>query len=711
MPSVRYQFIATGQDSVITATRGIAAEAARAQARVRSSAAGMERAQTQAANRSAAAATKAEAKRYREAEKAAAKIEKEFAKETKAAEKSAEAKIKAEEKAARARQRLSEQTASRNAAAYAKESKARERAAQREAAERRRIAQQAGANGMGLRASEVAVGAATTVGTIAVGALGAGERKSLELHEMANRLSINARAAGGQFIDPTTLRKEFENTSIATPGVESKDVAEAMMEYVGKTGDLAAGRRFQSTFAKAASGSGAKIQDVASAAAALQSKFGIQSEAEMQSALSSIIFQGKAGSFEMKDAASQYDKLTAAGSRFGLDKGLSGVKTLGGLTQIARSATGSSEQATTAVEATLRQLVSKSDEIHKMGVDVFKDKDKTQTRDVQDVLVETIAGAKGNLTKLQEIFGEEGIRGISPLISAFNEAGKAAGKNATEQQRMAAGQAAMREVLGRSINATGDWSEVLKDSAQASTDATKQTSAAWEKFASDVGDSLNPTVQRLAEHLDILLAVITPLSDKIATVVDAFDAVAAFLKSKFPSMFPDEKGVKGGSAREKLANVNQELSKLKDRSTVLMPAERARKRELERAQVTLESEVAGSKSLPVVEEVVKRGQRRVEGPAAKYEGLDAIDRILGNTDARKLPTEDKTLVAPGVDTANTVGKAIGDATGLNINVLKPMTDAMQKQFDQLSAAAKEAAESLKGIEPPKKAGGSITDGQ
>jgi cation transport ATPase len=50
-----------------------------------------------------------------------------------------------------------------------------------------------------------------------VGTVESAARESIALQESTNRLSINARGAGEEFVDPTVLRKEFEQAAVATP--------------------------------------------------------------------------------------------------------------------------------------------------------------------------------------------------------------------------------------------------------------------------------------------------------------------------------------------------------------------------------------------------------------------------------------------------------------------------------------------------------------
>jgi hypothetical protein len=370
--------------------------------------------------------------------------------------------------------------------------------------------------GLGGTVKGAVIGGAITTAALAAGVTGAAARDALRLQEVSNRLSISARGAGEEAVDPTALRKEFEATAIRTPGVRSIDIAEAVAQFVGKTGNLDVARKSQDVFATVASATGSQVQDVAAAAADLFQKFDINTVEGMADAMSALAFQGKAGAFELKDAASQFAKLSAAASRFGLDKGAGGVRVLGGLTQIARTATGSPEQAATAVEAMFRQFTSReaTKQLRSIGVNPFKDKKGTQTKDVRDLIVETITKSGGNLTKLQGIFGDEGIRAISPIISAFNEA---------ERTQKGTGAASARGVIDNAINAPGDFSDLQKDAAQAQLDASAKLAATWESITSKLADSTIPAIGRLVDTLENSPGAIEGFVGAIETVIGAFE--------------------------------------------------------------------------------------------------------------------------------------------------------------------------------------------
>lgn len=536
-----YRFIATGQGSVESAFKSIEAAARSSSKAVEASARATEKARN--ASGGSRGASSAEDRRYKEVEKYAAKVEKE-------AKRAADAEIRERMRAAnhvaairdrhfREEQRNADKAAARAArddAMWKQRAESKfQRAKERTSAERMRTL-----TGMGKDAALAGVG----IGASMLGVVGQAAREGVKLQDIAARLSINARGAGEKGVDATTLRREFENAAIANPGVKAEDVAAGAAGFVAKTGDLSAARRFSGTFATVASASGASVEDISNAAADLFQKFDITSIEDMQKALASLTMQGKAGAFEIKDAAAQFAKMSAAASRFGLSKGSEGVKVLGGLTQIARSATGSPEQAATAVEAMFRQLVGESGKLKGMGVDVFEKGSTSKTRDVRDVITDAIAKTGGSLPKLQKIFGEEGIRGVSPLISAFNEAKN--GANGTDAEKTEAGVTALRAALAKAIDAPGDWAEIVQDSAAAQKTAGAQLDAAWESVKATVSKEAVPALLKLAPAISTLaetgigpaIVVFTALVEAAGDVVDVFKTLG-ILKTK--TVTPEER--------------------------------------------------------------------------------------------------------------------------------------------------------------------------
>lgn len=446
-----------------------------------------------------------------------------------------------------------------------------------EAAERKRS--QAVINTAKQRVREMGGVVKSVIGSgvaLGVGLIGAATRDAFRLTELANRISISSRGAGEQVVDPNVLRKEFEQTAIGTPGIKAEDVAAAVQGFVGKTGRLDVARQQQGTFATVASATGGDIEDIAAAAADLFQKFDVTSISEMRDALSALAFQGKAGAFELKDAASQFGRLSAAAAGFNVGKGNTAVRTLGGLTQIARSATGGPEQAATAVEALFRQLRSESGNIEKKtGVKVFRDKGKTQTADIAQLLPSIIAGAKGNQVVLQDIFKDEAGRAVAPLVAAFNNARNgttvgADGKPATEAEKTAAGLAAVNRMLNESINAQGGWNELTRDAAQAQSTSSAKLSAAWENLKSKASDELVPALAELVPKITPFVTVLGSAVTALTSFASALGKILDALPSSLRTSGDDELKSRAAAAKADISALQETATK-----RALTPAEAA----------------------------------------------------------------------------------------------------------------------------------------
>ena len=349
---------------------------------------------------------------------------------------------------------------------------------------------------------------------MAVDTVKSAARSVADLQEAANRTSISARQAGQDFVDPTALIKDVQAAALGAPGQKAADIMQALQGFVSLTGELKTGRESAGTFATVAAATGSNVGDVSQAAASIYNQFGLKTKEEMQDVLASLTFQGKTGAFELKDAASQFQRLAAAGASFGLS-GAKGVKTIGGLAQIARTGTGSAAQTTTAIENIFSNLIAKSAILKKQGVNVY---DKTgKTRDVTEVLLESIVkSGKGDFEKkgqiLQQVFGDQGIRGVRPLLAKYQtEYQGVRNKGGTEAEAAAAGLKRLREEIDKSVNAPGAWAEVQKDAAQAANDVNAQTTKAFEAVQASLTRTVTPAVAAFAVALE---GVVKYLTDK-----------------------------------------------------------------------------------------------------------------------------------------------------------------------------------------------------
>lgn len=460
---VSFQFKASGQKDVENAFKGITAAAEKS-------------------SKSVIAETKQQAKALNGLGKDIAKTAKDIEKARVQASKSATQSILAD---------------------YEKQAKAAEKLAERMEKSFSKVAGKGGVGKAGSVASGfIGANVVMSAAKLAYDTVSSAAREAIKLDEIATRVSVNGRMAGGTFADKNDIRKQAQAIAIANPGQKSEDILGGVLAFQSKTGETKLAQQLQGTWATMANASGAKIEDIAKASADLFEKFDVKTVDEMQEALARLYAQGKEGSFELKDAADQYARLASAASRFNFGKGFEAAATLGGLTQIAKRATGSPEEASTAVERMLSSTIEHSAKLGGHGVKVF---DKAgRTNNIQDILVDSISKVGGNnmaqkKVKLGELFGDRGIRAISPLMSIYEDTYmKAKGEKKTDAQAMAAGQEALRAEFEKTIGTTSSFTEVEKDAAQIQKTSSAILEGAWEQLKSSVSDELVPALIKVA---------------------------------------------------------------------------------------------------------------------------------------------------------------------------------------------------------------------
>lgn len=432
--------------------------------------------------------------------------------------------LRAREQFANREQRTIEQASKRQQATEHRARVQAQKAQERDMRKRQTMKEQARAESFERLNDTVAGGAMAAVG---IGA--AATRSYMQNQSRARDLAVG----GGQPDQAAALLANAEKTAKSVTGTRTEDVLAGQQRIVAMTGSLDLAKSSGRDMATAARATGASEEDIGSLIATLNTKFGMTDPNEIKTAIANAISQGKSGAFEMKDAASYMSEMGAAGQRFGLDKGGSGFAKLGAMAQVARASTGSGAEAATGVQAMMRQLISKSDDIKRLnhGKDVvFKDKGKTKTNDVVDVIAQTLKASKGNKGKLQEIFGDEGMKGASGFITAFNDAANSLGNGATEAQRLAAGEAAVRKMFDDSVNSGSRWGDVVQDAAARTDSSQAKMTTAWETIVTSVGSAVSPQLDKLAANSGDVGTVFAMLAEQVSGAIGAFSDLLGVLK-------------------------------------------------------------------------------------------------------------------------------------------------------------------------------------
>lgn len=517
---LRYDIVATGEQNVRRALRGVEAEivasgrrATAVAARAPGGASASKKAEREATNATRKAEREAIA-----AQRRIAKAEESATRSSERARLAAEKRVWAE-KEARAK-RFAQIEIQENAKAQRKVE-----------AGRRQWSNTAQSMGRGVGTSvRSATGKIVGLGGTAIaalGGLGAADAVSQEIgigHRI-RQVTANARQAGTVGADPGAVRKQVRDTALSTGASESGLVG-AVETYTARTGDLATATANLRTFATVAMATGASVEDVAATAADLAQKFNITKPQEMADAFAVLAFQGKRGAFELKAMATTFPELAAAAQRMGM-AGVGGMKTLGGLAQLAQSSTGGSgESASTNVQAMLTQLTVKADDL-KSGealggkkVNVFEGGNaENSMRDVRQVLADIISTSHGNMSQLTKLFDVRGVRAASPLITAYRSASDAAGGGSKGE---AAGRAAVLKALSDASDAVVSFSEVEKDAA----DVAKSDAVKIEKINTRLREafssSLLPAIERAMPEFERMIPQIASVTEALAGMASYF---------------------------------------------------------------------------------------------------------------------------------------------------------------------------------------------
>lgn len=355
-------------------------------------------------------------------------------------------------------------------------------------------------------------------GAIAASRIGPG----IDLQHQQRQIIRNARGAGeDSAYSEEDVRKKVLGISTAT-GASESSITAGLGAYVSRTGDLKGGMESLQTFTTIAQAADASVEDIAKSAAALSDSLDIKGTDAMADALASIYFQGKKGAFELKDMASHMAMLAAIGASVGV-KGPEGVKTIGGLAQLAMKGAGDPAEAATALQQSMTQLIEKSGDLESgkaLGgrkVHVFADKGKTKFNDIRGVYADVISQARGNVEEISKVFAVRGNRAAVKMVDAYHGAYSSAGGGDTAKN--AAGREAIMALIADASDAAGTFKDVQVDAADAMKDGSAQLEIMNTKLTESVREHLLPALLELVPKIEPLIPAFGTLLDKVATLI------------------------------------------------------------------------------------------------------------------------------------------------------------------------------------------------
>lgn len=309
--------------------------------------------------------------------------------------------------------------------------------------------------------------------------------------------------------------------------IDPSELLAAIESVVTKTGDLKFAQDNIRNLGLAIQASGSQGAEMGKVVSEFH-KFGIVLKKDVLSALDILIKQGKSGAFELKDLADQSERTVSAMAAMGF-RGMEAVRAMGSLLQLARSGTGSAEEAATAFENLIKNIVTKAEKLHSIeGITIFDPEKLKQGlevfRPLNEIVTDIIRKTRGRSTVLTKLFDIRAMRAVNVLAAEFKDTG-------------------FLPSLEKYYKINGDGAELTKDSARIAGDFTaslRSLKTAFDAFASKnlagplqaVADTLNNLsplqVQTLTASVGLLAGVI---GSKLVWALGV--ATAAFVATPF----------------------------------------------------------------------------------------------------------------------------------------------------------------------------------
>ena len=288
------------------------------------------------------------------------------------------------------------------------------------------------------------------------------------------------------------------------------DIVKAQDFLVGMGLDVDRATKAMPSIARAATATGASLEDLSKAGFAAMSNLGVAAEG-LGKSFDIMAAAGKAGGFELRDMAQYLPSITALASSKGMS-GESGLAQIAAALQIVRRGAGDASEAATNFSNIL-QKINSNDAIgnfKKLGIDiqkVLKDAKANGTDPLEASLRAINTALGGDMSRLGEIFADAQVqKGLIPLLTGLedyirlrDEAARADGVISTDFARMM----------------------------QTSIEQVKQFQIALQNFQTSVGAAMVPVLGGIAGALEPVLELLTSLVNKYPGVSGALVAITA----------------------------------------------------------------------------------------------------------------------------------------------------------------------------------------
>ena len=286
------------------------------------------------------------------------------------------------------------------------------------------------------------------------------------------------------------------------------DIVKAQDFLVGMGLDAERATRAMPSIAKAATATGASLEDLSKAGFAAMSNLNVGAE-ELARSFDIMAAAGKAGGFELRDMAQYLPSITALASAKGMS-GESGLAQIAAALQIVRRGAGDASEAATNFSNIL-QKINSNDAIKnfdELGIDiqqVLEDAKANGTDPLEASLRAINQALGGDLSRLGKLFADAQVqKGLIPLLTGLedyirlrDEAAKADGVISADFARMM----------------------------QTSVERIKQFQIALQNFQASLGSALLPVLGGIAGALKPVLELLTALVNQYPGVSGALVAI------------------------------------------------------------------------------------------------------------------------------------------------------------------------------------------
>lgn len=415
--------------------------------------------------------------------------------------------------------------AAKQAAQEARDSEKRARKLEREHARdngaRRRELTGIGKGIVGRVGSDISgvLGKVASLGATALG-IGGGfaVADSLRYQMSAETAATRASVASDGEISKQEILKRSRSTA-REYGVNQSDVIGGTQAFVAKTGDSKMASELTDFLTKVSVSEGVDIKELAGAAGLMKVQNRSLNTEQIKSMVLSAVQQGKLGAVEVGDMATSLAKATASSSRFAGDQ-MTNQRKLAGLVQIGMAATGSPEEASTAVSHLSDDILKHKSKFDAIGVRTL-DKNGRIT-DVNEIIAKSIAKTKGSPAKLREMYGDRSGRIVQALTSTYD---------AAEKTKKGSGEKAIIDYLKSIQDAQLSTNQLDENFKQVADTAEFKVNRAFNELRMNVGEKLLPKLLPLIDQLPRAVDGVGHLIDsflKLIAWVEANPFTAAF---------------------------------------------------------------------------------------------------------------------------------------------------------------------------------------